>query len=80
MDVDSAKFLGIVIDNRLNWVEHIKYISRKFANIIGIIIKVRKSFASETILNLYDALIFFISHLNISLFIFCVDLVTLESL
>ena len=56
--VDSAKFLGIVIDNRLNWVEHVKCISRKIAKGIGIIIKARKSFESETLLNLYNALIF----------------------
>ena len=58
IEVDSAKFLGIIIDNRLNWVEHVKCISRKIAKGIGIIIKVRKSFESETLLNLYNALIF----------------------
>ena len=28
-EVDSAKFLGIMVDNKLNWMEHIKCISRK---------------------------------------------------
>ena len=46
IEVDSAKFLGIVIDNRLNWVEHVKCISRKIAKGIGIIIK------QEILLNL----------------------------
>ena len=58
IEVDSAKFLGIVIDNRLNWVEHVKCIARKIAKGIDIIIKARKSFESETLLNLYNALIF----------------------
>ena len=58
IEVDSAKFLGMVIDNRLNWVEHVKCISLKIAKGIGIIIKARKSFESETLLNLYNALIF----------------------
>ena len=31
IEVDSAKYLGIVIDNRLNWVEHVICISRKIA-------------------------------------------------
>ena len=31
IEVNSAKFLGIVIDNRLNWVQHVKCISRKIA-------------------------------------------------
>ena len=58
IEVDRSKFLGIVIGNRLNWVEHVKCISRKIAKGIGIIIKARKSFESETLLNLYNALIF----------------------
>ena len=57
-EVDDAKFLGIIIDNKLNWTEHIKCISRKIAKGTGIIIKARKSFESETLLNLYNALIF----------------------
>ena len=46
-----------MIDKKLNWMEHIKCISRKNAKGIGIIIKSRKSFESETLLNLYNALI-----------------------
>ena len=56
IEVDSAKFLEIVIDNRLNWFEHVKCISRKIVKGIAIIIKARKSFESETLLNLYNAL------------------------
>ena len=57
-EVDNAKFLGITIDNRLNWIENIKCISRKIAKGTGIIIKARKAFESETLLNLYNSLIF----------------------
>ena len=53
-DVDNAKFLGIMVDNKLNWMEHIKCISRKIVKGIGIIIKARKSFEYETLLNLYN--------------------------
>ena len=56
-EVDSANFWGIMIDDELNWMEHIKCISRKMAKGIGIILKARKSFESETLLNLYNALI-----------------------
>ena len=45
-EVESAKFLGIMVDNKLNWMERIKCISRKLAKGIGIIIKARKSFKS----------------------------------
>ena len=61
-DVNSAKFLGIMVDNKLNWMEHIKCISQKIAKGIGIIIKARKSFGSETLHNLYNALI--LSHIS----------------
>ena len=47
-----------MIDNKLNWVEYTKCISRKIAKHIGIIITARKSFESETLHNLYYALIF----------------------
>ena len=57
-EVDNAKFLGITINNRLNWIEHIKCISRKIAKGTGIIIKARIAFESETLLNLYNSLIF----------------------
>ena len=54
---DSAQILWIMIDNKLNWMKHIKCISRKIAKGIGIIVKARKSFESETLLYLYNALI-----------------------
>ena len=57
-EVDNAKFLGMIIDNKLNWLEHIRYISRKIVKGTGIIIKARKSFETETLLNFYNALIF----------------------
>ena len=56
--VDDAKFLGVIIDNKLSWNEHIKCISRQIAKGTGIIIKACKSFEYETLLNLYNALIF----------------------
>ena len=56
-EVDSANFFEIMVDNKLNWMELIKCISRKIAEGISIIIKARKSFESETLLNLYNALI-----------------------
>ena len=42
LEVGNAKFLAVIIDNKLNWLEHIKCSSRKIANGTSIIIKVRK--------------------------------------
>ena len=47
--------LGVFIDNKLSWAEHINHISRKVSKSIGIIIKARKSFDNDTLLNLYNA-------------------------
>ena len=46
LEVGNAKFLGVIIDNKLNWLEHTKCISRKIAKGTGIIIKACKSFES----------------------------------
>ena len=56
--VEEFKFLGVIIDNQLNWFEHIKYISSKISKGIGVIIKARKSFDTDTLLSLYNTLIF----------------------
>ena len=39
--VHSTKFLGVYIDSKLNWSEHIKYIRAKLSKSIGIICKAR---------------------------------------
>ena len=38
-EVDSTKFLGIYLDNKLNWKKHIAYVSGKVARGIGLIKK-----------------------------------------
>ena len=40
--VEYTRFLGIYIDNKLNWKKHIAYISGKVSRGIGIILKARK--------------------------------------
>ena len=61
--VDKAKFLGIIIDNKLNWSEHIKYTTKKISKGIGIIIKARKLFNQDTLLTLYNTMVLpFISY------------------
>ena len=42
--VDSVKFLGVVLDSKLLWTEHISFICGKIARGIGIICKARKYF------------------------------------
>ena len=57
-EVNQTKFLGVIIDNNLNWSAHIRYIQNKIAKGIGIITKARKVFDYETLLSLYNSLIY----------------------
>ena len=59
--VYSAKFLGIIIDHKLNWNEHIHYIKAKLSKSIGIICKAKKYLNNKTLLTLYYS--FFQSYL-----------------
>ena len=56
-EVTQTKFLGVIIDNKLNWHAHCEYICGKISKDIGIIIKARKVFNETTLLSLYNSLI-----------------------
>ena len=56
-EVHHTKFLGVIIDNKLKWKEHIDYISKKIAKGIGVIVKARKVFDKVILLSLYNSLI-----------------------
>ena len=49
--VNKTKFLGVIIDNKLTWKEHISYICGKVTIGIGIISKVRKYLNKNTLLD-----------------------------
>ena len=55
--VDKAKFLGVIIDNKLTWSDHTKNVTKKISKGIGVIIKARKYFNKETLLNLYNTMV-----------------------
>ena len=57
-DDNETKFLGVIIDNKLNWSPHIMHISKKIAEGIGIILKARKVFDNETLFSLYYTFIY----------------------
>ena len=56
--VNSTRFLGVIIDDRLKWGDHIKYISNKIAKNIGIITKIRHCLPKKTLVTLYYSLIY----------------------
>ena len=54
----KSKFLGVIIDNKLFWKDHIAYISGKIARGIGIILKARKNLLKESLISLYYSSIY----------------------
>ena len=54
--VDSAKYLGVVIDNELNFKQHIKIMEGKVALSVGILFKLKLFFPQNILLQLYCAL------------------------
>ena len=55
---DKAKFLGIMISEKLNWKCHIEYISKKVAKSVGILSRLSKFLFKKSLLNLYYSLIY----------------------
>ena len=56
--VKSTKFLGVIIDDKLKWTEHIQYIKNKISKSIGILIKIRPYLDKVTLRNLYFTFVY----------------------
>ena len=54
--VCQFKYLGVVLDNKLNWNEHINFVSTKLAQAAGIIYKVRNKVPQKVLLRIYDSI------------------------
>ena len=52
-EVDHAKYLGILIDNKLNWLPQINAIKLKVSKGLGLLAKIRHYVPSETLRSLY---------------------------
>ena len=50
--VRSTKFLGVIIDDELNWKEHIQYIKNLISKSIGILYNVRPYLCTGTLRDL----------------------------
>ena len=56
--VKSAKYFGVIIDLKLNWIEHISYVKSKISKGIGIMYKARQFLTKKALLMLYHAYIY----------------------
>jgi len=62
---EVTKYLGVLIDNKLNWKKHIEYVKTKLSRSIGIISKIRYYIPKHILIKLYYS--FIQSHLNYNL-------------
>ena len=56
--MDSTKFLGINIDSKLTWKQHIDYIQHKISKTTGILCKARHYVSLKVLRTLYYALVY----------------------
>ena len=56
--VSHTKFLGVQIDDKLNWKQHIDYIRKKLSKSSGILKKARKYLPKECLKNLYFTFVY----------------------
>ena len=55
--VDNTKLLGVIINDRLNWNDHIKTVCTKVNKNTGVLYRTRENLNTNTLLILYQALI-----------------------
>ena len=58
-ETKSIKYLGVIIDSKVIWIDHITYVKNKVAKGIGIIRRARKLLNKKALLNLYHTFIIF---------------------
>ena len=54
----SAKYLGIILDENLNWEPHIQFLGKKLSQAVGIIAKMRHYLNQKNLFNLYYVFIY----------------------
>jgi len=66
----SCKYLGILINSVLKWIEHIKYIYNKLIKFVNIFKKIRAKLSSKVLRSTYFAFVH--SHLSYGIEIYTV--------
>lgn len=55
--VPSCRYLGVIIDEKLKWTEHIDYVYNKLIKFVGIFYKLRGKLPSQILKNIYYAFV-----------------------
>ena len=54
--VTIVRFLGVILDEKMSWKDHINYISKKISNCIAIVFKLKNIVSKDTLTSLYYTL------------------------
>ena len=54
----SKKFLGVIIDKKITWKDHINYLAGKVSRAIGMMVKAKKYLGKEALLTLYYSFVY----------------------
>ena len=55
--VKTIKYLGVIMDHKLNWHQHIEYLCTKLSKASGIIYKLRKQVPNRVLILIYNSLV-----------------------
>ena len=56
--VTCTKFLGVFLDEKLNWVQHVNHVANKISKGLGMMGRCRKFLSNDVLLLLYFSLIY----------------------
>ena len=56
--INKSKFLGVILDDCLSWIQHIDHIAKKMSKSIGILARLSKYLDSKTLVNMYYAFVY----------------------
>ena len=65
--VTTTKFLGVIIDHKFKWNDHITYVKSKISKSIGILYKIQRFLDMNTLIQMYHSFVF-------PYLIYCVEL------
>ena len=57
-EVRKTKFLGVIIDNKLSWNDHVTHVASKVSRGLGMIIKTRNYLINKGLITLYYTFVY----------------------
>ena len=57
-NIKTHKYLGVIIDSKMSWIQHIAYVKNKVSKGIGIMFKASTYLDRRSLINLYNAYIY----------------------